>query len=396
MTSVESGEGAGQAGRRCSRCGAELGERGELDLCPACGLPVSVSLHGREAVGLIDGEGNVTRDAACLKCGYNLRGLPRDGRCPECAAAVSLSVGQDLLCYAEPRYVDGLSRGNTLVAWGLLLLAVALSCVCLSDLAFSVRIDLWLPEIVVYIFGGVMLLGTVGGVAGGGILLLLGAWIVTLPQPGVFVAQGRDRDRRFVRAALLALLGGTVVGMVVWCCVQALAAAVVVQLALIGMGAVTTLALRAFYRYARGIAKRVPRASIAECAKFLSYGMPIAVGVLTVLSAADACVYWASVFFSGPAVQTPATGYGTGSGSYAELEVVWSGFISCGRSLAGLVGLILLFLAASMHHYLAKPLRQQAGCAKAYWQRGGDEAARNRGAQAVQTEDGPHGAGYGR
>lgn len=53
----------------------------------------------------------VEADVTCLGCGYNLRGLARDGRCPECGESVERSLHGDLIRYADPKWVDRITRG---------------------------------------------------------------------------------------------------------------------------------------------------------------------------------------------------------------------------------------------------------------------------------------------
>ena len=70
--------------------------------------------------GFLDQAGTVISDLACRRCGYNLRGLNNQGRCPECGAAIGLSCHGDLLRFADPKWVETLGRGASLILWGVL------------------------------------------------------------------------------------------------------------------------------------------------------------------------------------------------------------------------------------------------------------------------------------
>lgn len=60
-------------------------------------------------------------DRLCLRCGYELFGLPLDGHCPECGAAVADSMRGRLLRNAHPDYVRSIDRGLVLILIGSIL-----------------------------------------------------------------------------------------------------------------------------------------------------------------------------------------------------------------------------------------------------------------------------------
>ncbi|HTW95877.1 MAG TPA: hypothetical protein VMD30_13825 [Tepidisphaeraceae bacterium] len=82
--------------------------------------------NGRIMTGPADevcsGPAVVAGDTPCRKCQYNLRSLALDGLCPECGTPVAMSIrGGDLLCYADPHWVERLARGTWLLLASILI-----------------------------------------------------------------------------------------------------------------------------------------------------------------------------------------------------------------------------------------------------------------------------------
>ena len=128
-----------------------------------------------------DSDRVIEQDTRCRRCGYNLRGLARDGLCPECAAPVSVSVRQDFLCFAEPRYVGKLARGNRWIDRGLTLAVAALllrvarcswACFARSTCIFDDTLQTLCSRFAIPGAGGVL-------------LFLAGVWLVTSAEPGI-------------------------------------------------------------------------------------------------------------------------------------------------------------------------------------------------------------------
>jgi hypothetical protein len=62
---------------------------------------------------------NLEIDVPCTRCGYNLRGLGPEGNCPECGAAVAVSIGGQLLRFADPAWLNRLKLGTSLKLWNI-------------------------------------------------------------------------------------------------------------------------------------------------------------------------------------------------------------------------------------------------------------------------------------
>lgn len=56
---------------------------------------------------------------ACVSCGYDLRDLPIEGNCPECGTPIARSLHGEKLSSADPRWLNALAGGQTLIAWGI-------------------------------------------------------------------------------------------------------------------------------------------------------------------------------------------------------------------------------------------------------------------------------------
>lgn len=133
------------------------------------------------AVDILDAAGVVQGDCPCRRCGYNLRGLHGNRRCPECGTAIGLSVLGDLLRFANAEWLAQLIRGVRLIFAGIVA-AVFLNYVCVEALT-----------------GGASVLAELVDSAGA-LILLGGAWMVTMPDPSGLGEAQYGRVRRFIRA----------------------------------------------------------------------------------------------------------------------------------------------------------------------------------------------------
>ena len=357
---------ASDGARRCRNCDAELGERGERDLCPECGLPVIVSVCGGEAGGLTDEAGCVSGDTPCNRCGYNLRGLPREGCCPECAAPVDLSIFRGLLCFAEPRWVDALARGNDVVSNALKFWAVALLCAMAAGALLILA--MWLPpmfgvRLLLAVIVPALIVVAVGCTGGSMIMFPIGMWDLTAAQPGVFDRDRSEQGRRLVRAAILAppaLIGLKVLVVVLGGAPLALTLVLPADLAYVVLLA---FASRAYFRLMQHIAVRVPHDGVAKQAEGLAMFMPTILVMVAVVIAGAAMFPLGNV----------------------RLGVAP---LSAALSVPGMlvVGMLaVLVQAARMHRHLNKSLRQQAELAARHWAGGVDEGRDGEGSEAREV-----------
>ncbi|MFN0137671.1 MAG: hypothetical protein ACKVS9_16320 [Phycisphaerae bacterium] len=133
---------------------------------------------------VLDPSGIVSGDCPCRRCGYNLRGLHGDNRCPECGTAIGLSVLGDLLRFADVAWLRQLILGLRFIFAGIVA-AVVLNYACVQILTRGAN-------------GLANLID-----AAGALVLLGGAWIVTMPDPSGLGEAQYGRVRKFIRGTLL-------------------------------------------------------------------------------------------------------------------------------------------------------------------------------------------------
>ncbi len=151
--------------------------------------------------------------ACCVACGYPLHGMALDARCPECAAPVRDSMRGDTLSVADPDYVRGLARGISVIFAGTL---VSMAWWFAMPLLFVVGVELGLmaPRAALVLVQSVDLLGA--------LLLLVGWWLATAPDPALppeearAGAAGRQdlRIRRALRAVLVVIAVISAIGFI--------------------------------------------------------------------------------------------------------------------------------------------------------------------------------------
>jgi hypothetical protein len=343
--------------RTCAGCGRALPADASVERCAHCGLPVLAYL-GSDG----DSGGVIEQDTRCRGCGYNLRGLARAGLCPECAAPVSVSVRQDFLCFAEPRYVAKLARGNRWIDRGLTLAVAALllrvGALLLGVFALSTRIFDDTLQTLCSRFFAILVLGGV-------LLFLAGIWLVTSAEPGVSVGWRRDRARKLVRAYVL--VGALAIALEIWLNLFVPPPPVMAAFTLVSIGSSIfgVIGLVAYFRYVRDVAARLPDRRLAARAGTLAWSLAVVVAALVLLGAANDAKAWMSALSSSAAARAPATAPAPAGANPrdAPLHVI----DVCFGGLARLVALVLFLRAIGLHGHLRKPLEQQAALAEQHW-----------------------------
>jgi hypothetical protein len=218
----------------------------------------------------INENGIVTADVPCRGCSYNVRGLSQDGKCPECGTPVGLSIRGNLLCYSDPAWVEKLLKGIDLILWGLLASVVA------SGLGVGIVFAMG-PRGTPF-FQGITILASAVGV--------IGAWLLTSPDPGTEEQSQVVTARKIVRFALLFGVAESILTM--WSerehahpFVGAL-----IGVALILAAMVTVVGEVARLYYLKKLAMRIPDTALAKRANMLCWGYGISLAVVGIFSGA--------------------------------------------------------------------------------------------------------------
>ena len=209
----------------------------------------------------------VAADLSCRRCQYNLRGMALGGLCPECGVPVALSIGDDLLCHAEPAWIDTVRRGVMVLFWT----TVSVVGVTLVGIFLLPGLKYGLTPVLVS--------------GGYGIGIVVGQWLATTPDPS---GRGEDRygtARRWVRLTAAAGAVHVVVNfaqrtmhfpppahLAITSAGQALSAVSVV-------GTVVTL------QYLGKLAGRIPDATLARRAGQLRFGLGLPIGCMWLFEA---------------------------------------------------------------------------------------------------------------
>ena len=222
--------------------------------------------------------GNVEGDVPCRKCAYNLRGLPVAGRCPEYGTPVGISVHGDLLRYSDPQFVETLRRGISFILWGILALFVA--SVLAGILSAALRRSV----------GGSLVIQFVALV--GYLPLLIGGWLLTVPDPSGVGEDSYGTPRKIIRFSLAVGLVNHLINIAIG--VGPVAPVVLLALRSVSFAAAMVGLVGEFAQlyYLRRLALRIPDADLSERARFLmwafgiSYGLFLVIGFVGVLAAA--------------------------------------------------------------------------------------------------------------
>ncbi len=238
--------------------------------------------------GALGESGSTTTTVPCRRCGHNLRGLKPDGRCPECGAAVAKSLHGDLLCLADPAWLERLRRGGRLLAGGLLWLIVVPLLLLLAENTLDYLPDpLWTLSIGLYTALMLSLAPAVLAVA-------YGTWLGTTREPSCAGERDRPIERRLARVAVLVFCAWLTVAVLAcwWYGPRALAERWPV-LATVALVVAATGALP-YVRYIGKLAERIPDREIKQSARilfFLLLGLYVAVTTAVCLKAAVAA-FW--------------------------------------------------------------------------------------------------------
>lgn len=264
--------------------------------------------------------GVVQEDLPWRKCEYNLRGLSPAGRCPECGTPVGLSVGGDLLRFADPNWLLTLARGTSLILWGILLSIVG--------------------GIVSALLGIGLLVLAVSVVAS--LVMLFGAWQLTEPDPSGLGEEQYGTARKLIRIGLIAALIDTVLEQGFQLMTPSRGVVIGMVSVSLVFGLLGLIGHFAMLRYLGKLAMRIPDLQAAARARFLfwAYG-----GSLAAMLVFGALAFLISESAGRGAV--PVFGCGMGIAALGLL----------------IFGLMFLFLLSR----LGKTFREQAALAQQVW-----------------------------
>jgi hypothetical protein len=284
------------------------------------------------AMGVTDAQGVVLADLPCRKCGYNLRGLSLDGRCPECGSAVGLSVQGDLMRYSQPRWVRTLQRGVVFILSGIGVFVIGFM--------FTMVIGATRGPIVVG--QGVLLVAN--------LLMVVGAWLLTEPDPGGIGEDRYGTSRKIIRVALVIGVTNTFLNLVSGLSAVPPPVRIVLQIVQLLAALIGLVGQIAQLNYISKLAARIPDVGIEQRARFLMFAIGITYGIF-LLVGLGAIV---ATMFARPVA--------AGGGGVV-------GAIGCVAALAGLALLVFGIMYLLMLDKLRVRLGQEASAAESSWAR---------------------------
>ena len=239
---------------------------------PAPGMPPS----------LFDAEGTIVTDLSCRRCSYNLRGLTNDRRCPECGTPVGLSTHGNLLRYADPDWVERLSRGGKLImqaltAWVLTVIVMACGGIAavpmLMELGASSMLGV-LVRLLVTLWMMVVMAA-----------LYYGVWLITAPDPSRVGEDQYATSRRLTRIGVLAgavqMVTHRLSELYIWSSGIGILLAVLTVITFV----VLIVGVLAYLRYLQQLALRIPDEALSQRGRTLFW-------LLLVLVAAPRHACW--------------------------------------------------------------------------------------------------------
>ena len=342
---------------------------GAATLNPAGRARAFVETPTTNLTGVVDETGTVCIDRTCLKCGYNLRGLDRSGRCPECATPVGLSIHGDLLCYAEPGYVNKLARGSRWIMRGLTIGILCFVLLIVGTIIASVSgLSSAVADMLVAVGAALLVLGFLAGC----LLFLLGVWFITARPPYVFDTGRQDRNRRLVRIYMLLTFLGIALSVIVEELGPPPRVMATFEILALGFSVLGVVGTAAYFLYLSALAARVWDADLGSgskdvgVARSLAYWFAVVLAIATLLEAIETVIAWGPVLVDTGAPVPDPNSLGLGGSAAAGIPA-WSLVQNCLGGIVGLTLLVLFLRAVRLHHRLRKAFTQQATLAAQHW-----------------------------
>ena len=162
------GEGRLAEETYCIKCDNDLTGEKVSGICPQCATPVALALAG-EPVCFADSEGIIREHVTCTECKSDLFNIAVEGECETCQTPCTHSLSQNLLRYADPKWVQTVRSG---FLWYVIVVFAAMFVGIGSGVVFMVVKD---RALALSINSGIGFIAAV--------LTFLTTWFVTTPAP---------------------------------------------------------------------------------------------------------------------------------------------------------------------------------------------------------------------
>lgn len=212
---------------------------------------------------------SVEIDIPCRQCGYNLRGLAIASKCPECGVPVNVSVGGDLLRYSNPQFVGTLHRGVRLMLWAILVTVAG----GVAGIIVAVVVRTALSSLVMQLLP-----------LAGSVLNIIGAWLLTTPDPSGIGEDRYGTSRKVIRIALLAEVLNHVVSFGNLAPVPP-PVFTILQVVSVVCGLAGLIGMFAQLQYLEKLALRLPSRPLSDRAKQIKWGLSITYGAVVIIGA---------------------------------------------------------------------------------------------------------------
>ena len=223
----------------------------------------------------LDAEGQIDEDLPCVDCEYSLRTRRPEGTCPECGQAVAPALLPHRLYFADASWLLRLRRG---AVW----LVVGLAWLVLARYALFYALHQWLAPRVLSSRTPWVLLSSPLYLAL--LVMLVGWWYLTAPEPGCTKAVGKYDLRRVARLAITVGLLGQ---LPFWCASAVLFSFGVhygLQLGRGLVGGIYALAVILAFHYVARLGERVPQRRLVWHARTVGWSLGATLVLSSVIS----------------------------------------------------------------------------------------------------------------
>jgi hypothetical protein len=257
-------------------------------------------------------------------------------RCPECGTAVGYSLQGDLLRFCDPNWVDTLSKGTGTILWGIVVMVIGIVLGMVIGFASGGRGTV-----------GTVLVTAVAAIIGW-IMMTIGWWLLTQPDPSGMGEERYGTSRQIIRIALIVGIVNQLLNL--------LAGVTPPDSALLtGLGALQLIAgivsVVGFYAqliYLQKIAMRIPDDRLSGRAYTIRWGITISYGILI--------VFGAIMLMSGA---NAARGGAQPGGGFVAL--------GCIMAIAGIGVLVFMIMYLFLLTGLNARLKESAQAARSSW-----------------------------